>query len=153
MLLATRSGCARERSVPVIHVLLCHRMRDVAWVGSPPRILPSLRAKRSNPSSIWRWRAMDCFASARNDDDGAQLSASSLRGAKRRSNPSSILRSRAVDCFASARNDDDGAQLSASSLREAKRRSNPSSILRCRAMDCIAEPVIGRAFARPVGSQ
>jgi hypothetical protein len=23
----------------------------------------------------------------------------------------------------------------------------------CRAMDCFAEPVIGRAFARPVGSQ
>jgi benzoylformate decarboxylase len=32
---------------------------------------------------------------------------------------------------------------------ERKRRSNPI----CRAMDCFAEPVIGRAFARPVGSQ
>jgi hypothetical protein len=29
-------------------------------VGLPP---PSLRAKRSNPPSIWRCRAMDCFAS------------------------------------------------------------------------------------------
>jgi hypothetical protein len=33
----------------------------------------------------------------------------------------------------------------------AKRRSNPH--LLCRQMDCFAEPVIGRAFARPVGSQ
>src|SRR5712671_3135153 len=31
------------------------------------------------------------------------------------------------------------------------RRSNP--YFRCRAMDCFADPVIGRAFARPVGSQ
>jgi len=37
--------------------------------------------------------------------------------------------------------------------RERKRRSNPSSIWRCRTMDCFAEPVIGRAFARPVGRQ
>jgi hypothetical protein len=36
------------------------------------------------------------------------------------------------------------------SWREAKRRSHP---VFCRAMDCFAEPVIGRAFARPVGSQ
>jgi hypothetical protein len=28
-----------------------------------------------------------------------------------------------------------------------------SSLLVCCAMDCFAEPVIGRAFARPVGSQ
>src|SRR3982074_400624 len=34
---------------------------------------------------------------------------------------------------------------------ERKRRSNPH--LLCRPMDCFAEPVIGRAFARPVGSQ
>src|ERR1700722_3962513 len=37
------------------------------------------------------------------------------------------------------------------SLRGAKRRSNP--FLLCGRMDCFAEPVIGRAFARPVGSQ
>jgi len=36
------------------------------------------------------------------------------------------------------------------SLRGAKRRSNP--FFRCGPMDCFAEPVIGRAFARPVGS-
>src|ERR1700722_16674024 len=34
---------------------------------------------------------------------------------------------------------------------ERKRRSNPR--LLCCAMDCFADPVIGRAFARPVGSQ
>jgi hypothetical protein len=28
-----------------------------------------------------------------------------------------------------------------------------SSFLACGGMDCFAEPVIGRAFARPVGSQ
>src|ERR1700722_14562451 len=38
------------------------------------------------------------------------------------------------------------------SLRGAKRRSNPLLLLYCR-MDCFAEPVIGRAFARPVRSQ
>jgi hypothetical protein len=37
------------------------------------------------------------------------------------------------------------------SLRGAKRRSNP--FFPCREMDCFAEPVIGRAFARPGGSQ
>src|SRR5260370_7076462 len=37
------------------------------------------------------------------------------------------------------------------SLRGAKRRSNPF-FLRGK-MDCFAEPVIGRPFARPVGSQ
>src|SRR6202048_3252256 len=37
------------------------------------------------------------------------------------------------------------------SLRGAKRRSNPFFL--CGLMDCFAEPVIGRAFARPVGSQ
>ncbi len=42
-------------------------------------------------------------------------------------------------------------RLVASSLRGAKRRSNPF-FLRGE-MDCFAEPVIGRAFARPVGSQ
>ena len=39
-----------------------------------------------------------------------------------------------------------------SSLRGAQRRSNPCFSVRS-AMDCFAEPVIGRAFARPVGSQ
>src|ERR1700675_461533 len=34
----------------------------------------------------------------------------------------------------------------------AERRSNPLFLLCC-AVDCFAEPVIGRAFARPVGSQ
>src|SRR6266446_8910361 len=38
-----------------------------------------------------------------------------------------------------------------SSLRGAERRSNPAFCLA--PMDCFAEPVIGRAFARPVGSQ
>src|SRR4051794_24952825 len=37
------------------------------------------------------------------------------------------------------------------SLRGAKRRGNP--ILHAGAIDCFAEPVIGLAFARPVGSQ
>jgi hypothetical protein len=37
------------------------------------------------------------------------------------------------------------------SLRGAK--ATKQSISLCRAMDCFAEPVIGRAFARPVGSQ
>jgi hypothetical protein len=41
--------------------------------------------------------------------------------------------------------------VSRSSLREAKRRSNPFFLYG--SMDCFAEPVIGRAFARPVGSQ
>src|SRR3954453_18691621 len=36
------------------------------------------------------------------------------------------------------------------SLRGAKRRSNPACFV---ALDCFAELVIGRAFARPVGSQ
>ena len=37
--------------------------------------------------------------------------------------------------------------------RRRMRRSNPSTNrYRCE-MDCFAEPVIGRAFARPVGSQ
>ena len=36
------------------------------------------------------------------------------------------------------------------SLRGAQRRSNPAFLV---ALDCFAEPVIGRAFARPVGSQ
>jgi hypothetical protein len=38
-----------------------------------------------------------------------------------------------------------------SSLRGAKLRSNPFVL--SGGMDCFAEPVIGRAFARPVGSQ
>src|SRR6476659_3952055 len=57
----------------------------------------------------------------------------------------------------------EGKAMSKPSLRGAKRRlvrrssaseggSNPSLRLRG-AMDCFAEPVIGRAFARPVGSQ
>jgi hypothetical protein len=33
---------------------------------------------------------------------------------------------------------------------ERKRRSNPVFLF---VLDCFAEPVIGRAFARPVGSQ
>jgi hypothetical protein len=33
------------------------------------------------------------------------------------------------------------------------RRSNPSINQYCGEMDCFAEPVIGRAFARPGGSQ
>jgi hypothetical protein len=37
------------------------------------------------------------------------------------------------------------------SLRGAQRRGNPVDL--CGKMDCFAEPVIGRAFARPVGSQ
>src|ERR1700676_2542973 len=37
------------------------------------------------------------------------------------------------------------------SLREAELRSNPENSIRT--LDCVAEPVIGRAFARPVGSQ
>jgi hypothetical protein len=36
------------------------------------------------------------------------------------------------------------------SLRGAERRGNP--VFRRRILDCFAEPVIGRAFARPVGS-
>jgi hypothetical protein len=32
-------------------------------------------------------------------------------------------------------------------------RSNPAFDVELVAMDCFAEPVIGRAFARPVGSQ
>jgi hypothetical protein len=56
----------------------------------------------------------------------------------------------AMCCFAS------GAHGAAtSSLRGAQRRSNPSfgkESFRGE-MDCFAEPVIGRAFARPVGSQ
>jgi hypothetical protein len=39
-----------------------------------------------------------------------------------------------------------------SSLRGAKRRSNPVST-EFHILDRFAEPVIGRAFARPVGSQ
>ena len=35
---------------------------------------------------------------------------------------------------------------------ERKRRSNPF-FLRTAKLDCFAEPAIGRAFARPVGSQ
>src|SRR5882762_8870903 len=56
-----------------------------------------------------------------------------------------------------ARNDGSTPELSllfeirVPSLRGAKRRSNPCSL--CGEMDCFAEPVIGRAFARPVGSQ
>src|SRR6476646_9644313 len=42
------------------------------------------------------------------------------------------------------------SEFAATSLREAKRRSNPH-LLRGN-MDCFTEPVIGRAFARPVGS-
>jgi hypothetical protein len=42
------------------------------------------------------------------------------------------------------------ARLDLTSLRA--KRSNPF-VLSCRLMDCFAEPVIGRAFARPVGSQ
>src|SRR5882724_13386221 len=43
-------------------------------------------------------------------------------------------------------------EIGATSLRGAK--ATKQSILRLRAaMDCFAEPVIGRAFARPVGSQ
>ena len=42
-------------------------------------------------------------------------------------------------------------EIRAPSLRGAERRSNPYFLLR--EMDCFAEPVIGCAFARPVGSQ
>src|SRR5258708_34208991 len=43
-------------------------------------------------------------------------------------------------------------EIGATSLRGAQ--ATKQSILRLRgAMDCFAEPVIGRAFARPVGSQ
>jgi hypothetical protein len=47
------------------------------------------------------------------------------------------------------------AKLCLSFRRHCEERSDEaihSSIL-LRAMDCFAEPVIGRAFARPVGSQ
>jgi hypothetical protein len=37
---------------------------------------------------------------------------------------------------------------------ELLRRSNPAFLRKAeRKLDCFAEPVIGRAFARPVGSQ
>ena len=46
----------------------------------------------------------------------------------------------------------EGAQVLSTSLRGA--RATKQSILPCGGdMDCFAEPVIGRAFARPVGSQ
>jgi hypothetical protein len=52
--------------------------------------------------------------------------------------------------------DDDNSlwksDLSAAAQR-AKAEATKQSILSSRAMDCFAEPVIGRAFARPVGSQ
>src|SRR5216117_1553754 len=44
------------------------------------------------------------------------------------------------------------SDLSAVAQR-AKAEATKQSILLCRAMDCFAEPAIGRAFARPVGSQ
>src|SRR3977135_1539611 len=56
-----------------------------------------------------------------------------------------------------ARNDGSTPELSllfeirVPSLRGAKRRSNPSFL--CGLMVCFAWPVVGRAFARPVGSQ
>jgi hypothetical protein len=65
-----------------------------------------------------------------------------------------------IPCALSVERDDDWTKLGRnvsrecfnSSLRGAKRRSNPYC-LRGGILDCFAEPVIGRAFARPVGSQ
>jgi hypothetical protein len=52
--------------------------------------------------------------------------------------------------------DDDNSlwksDLSAVAQR-AKAEATKQSVLSSRAMGCFAEPVIGRAFARPVGSQ
>jgi hypothetical protein len=39
------------------------------------------------------------------------------------------------------------------SFQERLRRTNPVSSASPRVQDCFAEPVIGRAFARPGGSQ
>jgi len=50
-----------------------------------------------------------------------------------------------------ARDDDRGRRRRHCEEREL--RSNPSGTLFGPAMDCFVEPVIGRAFARPVGSQ
>jgi hypothetical protein len=46
-----------------------------------------------------------------------------------------------------------GALLSAEARLRAKADATKQSTLASAAMDCFAEPVIGRAFARPVGSQ
>jgi hypothetical protein len=47
-----------------------------------------------------------------------------------------------------------GALLSAEARLRAKADATKQSIRSLRgAMDCVAEPIIGRAFARPVGSQ
>src|SRR5437879_1550931 len=59
-----------------------------------------------------------------------------------RAHPAARMRRRVLHCRAG---------MSRRHCEEQKRRSNPF-LLRGN-MDCFAEPVIGRAFARPVGSQ
>src|SRR5882757_8012273 len=147
--------------------------------GSTPELsllfeirVPSLRGakRRSNPCSLCG--EMDCFASlamtaqhlnclcclkleCRHCEERSDEAIHALFAARWIASRS--LSSGAHSRDPLARNDGSTPELSllfeirVPSLRGAKRRSNPCSL--CGLMDCFAEPVIGRAFARPVGSQ
>src|SRR5712672_2899093 len=136
--------------------------------GSTPELsllfeirVPSLRGgkRRSNPCSLCG--EMDCFASlamtAQHLNCLCCLKLECRHCEKRSDEAIHSFFTRRDGLLRFARNDGSTPELSllfeirVPSLRGAKRRSNPYSL--CGLMDCFAEPVIGRAFARPVGSQ
>src|SRR5260370_15994824 len=81
-----------------------------------------------------------------------QLNTPSLRGALA-TKQSTLSLCGGMDCFAALAKTWMGpsANTILRHCEELLRRSNPYFL--CGGMDCFAEPVIGRAFARPVGSQ
>src|SRR5580700_2675094 len=103
---------------------------------------------RSNPARSL-WLLIASLRSQWRGEAGGNLSPS-LRGALATKQSSAFFV--ASGLLRSARNDGErSAETSPRHCEEPLRRSNPA--LPSRLLDCFAEPVIGRAFARPVGSQ
>src|SRR3954463_11663481 len=90
---------------------------------------------------------MDCFACARNDSMKRNLAPLVGRGRRRRE-AKSPGEGDYPQVRAGRESPSPARKMLATSLRKRGEVKNGR-----RAMDCFAEPVIGRAFARPVGSQ
>src|SRR3954454_2975017 len=102
----------------------------------------------SAKQSTFRVRGpMDCFACARNDGVKRNLAPLVGRGRRRRE-AKSPGEGDYPQVRAGRESPSTARKMLAHSLRKRGEVKNGR-----RAMDCFAEPVIGRAFARPVGSQ
>src|SRR5262245_34121168 len=73
--------------------------------------------------------------------------------AKERVNKRNILRLQAPPQAFFVAEVDCSGKITARSVIAKSEATKQSMLQLCRAVDCFAEPVIGRAFARPVGSQ